>query len=168
MQDEGRARQIVILDCDVHQGNGTAAIFAGDPTVYTFSIHGEKNFPYHKECSSLDIPLPDGTRDDAYLQALQDGLERSLDAAGADIAIYLAGADPFEGDKLGRLALSKHGLAERDRLVFTACRRRGLPVAVTMAGGYAKDINDTAEIHLHTVRIAVQFSKNGVQPDDHL
>ncbi len=161
MQAEGRAGRIVIIDCDVHQGNGTAAIFAGDPTVFTFSIHGEKNFPYHKETSDLDIALPDGTGDVTYLDALQDGLSQSLNAANADLAIYLAGADPFAGDRLGRLALSKAGLLERDRMVFSDCTRLGLPVAITMAGGYAKDVGDIADIHFQTVTLALEFARNG-------
>jgi acetoin utilization deacetylase AcuC-like enzyme len=162
MQEEGRVHRVVILDCDVHQGNGTAAIFSGDQSVFTLSIHGEKNFPYHKEQSSLDIALPDGTGDEAYLERLDDGLQRSLEEAHPDLAIYLAGADPYVHDRLGRLSLSKNGLAERDRRVFAACFSRGLPVAVTMSGGYAKDVKDTVDIHFQTVRLAVQFSKNGV------
>jgi acetoin utilization deacetylase AcuC-like enzyme len=154
MQAEGRARRIVIIDCDVHQGNGTAAIFAGDSSVFTFSIHGAKNFPLHKERSDLDLELPDGTADGDYLDALEIGVERALAMACADLAIYLAGADPYIGDTLGRLALTKAGLAARDRLVFDHCRRAGLPVAAVMAGGYAKDILDTAEIQFETVRIA--------------
>lgn len=154
MQSEGRARQIVVLDCDVHQGNGTAAIFSGDPTVFTFSIHGAKNFPFHKERSDLDIELPDGADDEAYLEVLAQAARRALDLARADLAIYLAGADPFVGDTLGRLALTKAGLAARDRLVFDLCRRAGLPVAVVMGGGYARDIRDTVEIQLTTVKIA--------------
>ena len=130
--------RIVIIDCDVHQGNGTAAIFAGDPSVFTFSIHGAKNFPLHKERSDLDVELPDKTEDATYLETLEIGLERSLALAGADLAIYLAGADPYAGDTLGRLALTKAGLAARDRLVFDQCRRAGLPVAVVMGGGYAR------------------------------
>ena len=161
MQAEEGLRRIAILDCDVHQGNGTAAIFSSDPTVYTFSIHGAKNFPYHKERSSLDIALPDGTGDGAYLAALQEGLQRSLEAAQAELGIYLAGADPYADDRLGRLSMSKAGLLERDRLVFSACARMKLPVAVAMAGGYSKDMNDTADIHFQTVRLAVEFSKNG-------
>ncbi len=161
MQAEGRAGRIVIIDCDVHQGNGTAAIFSGDPTVFTFSIHGEKNFPYHKETSDLDIALPDGTGDVTYLDALQDGLSQSLNAANADLAIYLAGADPFAGDRLGRLSLSKAGLADRDRMVLSACARLGLPIAITMAGGYAKDVGDIADIHFQTVTLALEFARNG-------
>lgn len=156
LQAEGLARRIVILDCDVHQGNGSAAIFADDPSVFTFSIHGAKNFPYHKERSNLDIALPDGTGDEPYLEALQYGLTQSIHHAHADIAIYLAGADPFVGDRLGRLALSKEGLQTRDQMVFSACQQAGIPVAITMSGGYARNIADTAEIHFHTVEIALQ------------
>jgi acetoin utilization deacetylase AcuC-like enzyme len=154
MQAEGRARRIVIVDCDVHQGDGTAAIFAGDSSVFTFSIHGAKNFPLRKERSNLDVELPDHTPDADYLDVLEVGLERSLALACADLAIYIAGADPFVGDSLGRLALSKDGLAARDRLVFDACRGAELPVAVVMGGGYARDIRDTVAIQLETVRIA--------------
>jgi acetoin utilization deacetylase AcuC-like enzyme len=108
--------------------------------------------------------LPDGTGDGTYLDALQDGLKRSLQASRADLAIYLAGADPFTGDRLGRLSLSKAGLVERDRLVFTACAQQGLPIAVTMSGGYAKDATDIADIHFQTIRMALEFSKNGTIP----
>jgi acetoin utilization deacetylase AcuC-like enzyme len=156
MQAEGRARRVVILDCDVHQGNGTAAIFSGDSSVFTFSIHGEKNFPFHKEPSDLDIALPDGTGDEAYLEALEWGLEKSLSNAQANLAIYLAGADPFSGDRLGRMALSKPGLAERDRRVLERCLQAGLPVAVTMSGGYARNIEDIVDIHTTTLHIAMQ------------
>jgi len=156
LQAEGWARRIVIIDCDVHQGNGTAAIFAGDPSVFTFSIHGAKNFPLHKERSDLDVELPDGTEDTAYLETLEIGVEHALALAAADLAIYLAGADPYAGDTLGRLALTKAGLAARDRLVFDRCRDAGLPVAVVMGGGYARDVRDTVEIQLETVKIAAE------------
>ncbi|MBI2312638.1 MAG: histone deacetylase [Betaproteobacteria bacterium] len=155
MQAEGRARRVVILDCDVHQGNGTAAIFARDETVFTFSIHAARNFPFRKEASDLDLALPDGTTDGAYLDALERGLAEAFRRARADLAIYLAGADPYADDRLGRLALTKQGLAERDRMVLCACRRGGIPVAVTMAGGYARDIEDTVDIHFQTVRTAI-------------
>jgi acetoin utilization deacetylase AcuC-like enzyme len=158
LQAEGRVRRVVILDCDVHQGDGTAAIFAADPTVFTFSIHGARNYPLHKPPSDLDVGLEDGTGDAAYLDALDRGVQQALERAGAELAIYLAGADPFAGDRLGRLALSKHGLAERDRLVFQRCRAAGLPVAVTMAGGYGRDVEDTVEIHLRTVCEAIPLS----------
>jgi acetoin utilization deacetylase AcuC-like enzyme len=158
MQAESRSARVAILDCDVHQGNGTAAIFAGDPTVFTFSIHGAKNYPFFKERSDLDIALEDGAGDEAYLEALQAGLQRALDFSRPDLAIYLAGADPLRGDRLGRLALSQAGLAGRDRLVFEACRRAGLPAAVTMAGGYGRQVEETVAVHFQTVRLAVQFA----------
>jgi acetoin utilization deacetylase AcuC-like enzyme len=158
MQAEGLVRRVVIIDCDVHQGNGTAAIFAGDPTVYTFSIHGANNFPFRKERSDLDIELPDGAGDDAYLHALERGLFHALSASQADLAIYLAGADPHEGDRLGRLKLTKGGLEARDRLVLGHLRDAGVPVAVAMAGGYGHDLDDTVEIHFNTVRVAAELS----------
>jgi acetoin utilization deacetylase AcuC-like enzyme len=157
MQAEGRARRVVVLDCDVHQGNGTAAIFRDDPTVFTFSIHGAKNFPLRKEVSDLDIDLPDGCRDAEYLEALERGVSVALERARADLAIYLAGADPYEDDRLGRLKLTKQGLAERDRLVLGCCRAAGLPVAVTMAGGYPRRVEDAVAIHFQTVRLAAEM-----------
>jgi acetoin utilization deacetylase AcuC-like enzyme len=156
VQAEGRAGRVVVLDCDVHQGNGTAAIFRDDPTVFTFSIHGAKNFPLRKEASDLDVGLPDGCGDAEYLEALARGLGVALERARADLAIYLAGADPFEDDRLGRLKLTKQGLAERDRLVFGRCRAAGLPVAVTMAGGYPRRVEDAVDIHFQTVRLAAE------------
>ncbi len=156
MQAEGRVRRVVILDCDVHQGNGTAAIFRGDDTVFTFSIHGAGNFPYRKEPGDLDIALPDGTGNDAYLEALDRGLAASIERARADLAIYLSGADAHERDRYGRLRLTKPGLEERDRRVFEACESAGLPIAVAMAGGYGKQIEDTVDVHVATVREAVQ------------
>lgn len=154
MQREGRCRRVVILDCDVHQGNGTAEILADDPTVFTFSIHGAKNFPLRKFPSDLDIDLPDETGDAAYLAALAVGVQTALERARADFAIYLAGADPYKGDRLGRLKLTMAGLAERDRLVLDACRVAGLPVALTMAGGYARTIADTVAIQVNTIATA--------------
>ena len=151
LQAGSLARRVVIIDTDVHQGNGTAAIFADDPTVFTFSIHGRNNFPFHKEKSDLDVELEDGTADETYLSALSDGLDRALAAAGADLALFVSGADAHEGDRLGRLAGSRPGLLARDRLVFERCGRAGLPVAVVMAGGYGRDVNETVEVHLQTV-----------------
>lgn len=161
MQAEGRARRVVVLDCDVHQGNGTAAILADDPTIFTFSIHGAKNFPFRKIKSDLDIDLEDDTGDAVYLEMLEVGVERALALSHADLAIYLAGADPFSGDRLGRLGLSKAGLAQRDRLVLEMCRRRGLPVAITMAGGYARNVADIVDIHAQTIRIAAEMQRAG-------
>ncbi len=160
MQVERHAQRIVVLDCDVHQGNGTAALAAGDPTIFTFSIHNEQNFPLHKVPSDLDIGLDDGTGNAEYLEALEQGLRRTLDLAEADLAIYLAGADPHEGDLWGRLALTKQGLAERDRLVLERCWQMDLPVTTVMAGGYGRNVEDTVEIHLQTVRIAAEMAPN--------
>ncbi|MGA8053775.1 MAG: histone deacetylase, partial [Burkholderiales bacterium] len=159
LQAEGRVERVLVVDCDVHQGNGTAAIFREDQSVFTFSIHGANNFPFRKEASDLDIELRDGTTDHPYLDALACGLDQAIDRAAADLVIYLAGADPFIGDRLGRLALTKQGLLDRDRLVFERCERAGLPVAVTMAGGYGQDIDDTVEIHLATIETAAWFCR---------
>jgi acetoin utilization deacetylase AcuC-like enzyme len=157
VQAAGLAERVVVIDTDVHQGNGTAAILRGDPTAFTFSIHGAKNFPFHKEESDLDAPLPDGAGDTEFLATLERGLEAALDAADAYLAIYLAGADPFEGDRFGRLSVTKSGLAERDRIVLEACRERGIPVAVTMAGGYAKEVGDTVDVHFQSVSRAADL-----------
>jgi acetoin utilization deacetylase AcuC-like enzyme len=158
MQAEGRARRVIVIDCDVHQGNGTAEILAGDPTIFTFSIHGARNFPFHKARSDLDIELDDDTGDDAYLDALEHGLNRALPLANADLAIYLAGADPYLDDRLGRLKVSKAGLLERDRMVFAACHTAGLPIAIAMAGGYARNVEDTVEIHYQTIALAIWYA----------
>jgi len=157
VQAAGLADRVVVIDTDVHQGNGSAAILHRDPTVFTFSIHGAKNFPFNKEESDLDTPLPDGADDTAFLHALETGLETALDAAGAELAIYLAGADPFEGDRLGRLCVTKSGLAERDRIVLKTCKERGIPVAVTMAGGYAREVDDTVDVHFQSIRRAAEL-----------
>ncbi len=157
MQREGRIKRVIIIDCDVHQGNGTAVIFQNDPTVFTFSLHGGRNFPFRKEHSDLDLELPDGTGDELYLETLDQGLTRALDQADAELAIYLAGADPYVGDRLGRLAVSKAGLAARDRLVFEHCAHHGLGVAVVMAGGYAQPISDIVDIHFHSVALAARY-----------
>ena len=157
VQAGGLVERVVVVDTDVHQGNGTAAILHGDPSVFTFSIHGAKNFPFHKEESDLDVALPDGADDSEFLDALEDGLERSLEESRAELAIYLAGADPYEDDRLGRLSVTKEGLAERDRLVLESCRERGLPVAVTMAGGYARDVEDTVDIHFQSIERAARL-----------
>ncbi len=157
MQAEDLAEKILVIDCDVHQGNGTAAILKNDPTIFTFSIHGKKNFPYHKEASDLDIDLDDQTDDTAYLSALEKGLGESIPKSGADLVIYLAGADPYKADRFGRLSMTKDGLAQRDALVFQHCRRAGLPVAVTLAGGYAPQVQDTVDINFQTILAALKF-----------
>jgi acetoin utilization deacetylase AcuC-like enzyme len=148
----------------VHQGNGTARILRGDPSVFTFSIHGAKNFPFHKEESDLDAPLPDGADDTEFLSTLESNLEKALEAAHADLAIYLAGADPFEGDRLGRLSVTKRGLAERDMMVLEACRDRDIPVAVTMAGGYARKVEDTVNVHFQSIKRAADLLESGAAP----
>ncbi len=154
MQAEGRVERVLIVDCDVHQGNGTANILRGDDSIFTFSIHGARNYPFDKEESDLDIELPDGCSDAAYLLQLAHGLDTAFDLARPDLVIYLAGADPYQDDRLGRLSLSFDGLAERDRHVFTRCREHGTPAAIAMAGGYARNIDDTVRIHATTIRLA--------------
>jgi acetoin utilization deacetylase AcuC-like enzyme len=155
MQAEGLAENILILDCDVYQGDGTAAITRDDPSIFTFSIHGKNNFPYNKETSDLDIEMENGTEDRSYLGALENGLTASTQRFNADLVIYLAGADPYRKDRYGRLSLTKAGLAQRDRLVLEHLKESGLPVAVTMAGGYAPDILDIVDIHIQTIEIAL-------------
>jgi len=154
LQREGRIARAAIVDLDVHQGNGTHAIFANDASVFTFSMHGARNYPFARVAGDLDIDLPDGTEDDAYLAALAEALPRVLADSRPDLVVYLAGADPLFTDALGRLALTPHGLARRDAMVLDRCREVGIPVAVTIAGGYARDIADTVSAHLQTVRIA--------------
>jgi acetoin utilization deacetylase AcuC-like enzyme len=150
-----RARKLIqraaIVDCDVHQGNGTATIFAGDPDTFTFSMHGANNYPLFKASSTLDVELPDGTSDADYLEALATHLPRVF-RANPEIVFYLAGADPYRGDKLGRLALSIDGLRRRDAYVLRECYDREVPIVTVMSGGYGKDINDTVEIHCNTIR----------------
>ena len=170
VQAAGLVERVVVIDTDVHQGNGTAEILHRDPTVFTFSVHGAKNFPFRKEESDLDAPLPDGAGDAEFLATLERGLEAALDAANADLAIYLAGADPFEGDRLGRLSVTKSGLAERDRLVLQTCRARGIPVAVTMAGGYANEVEDSVDVHFQSIRRAADLMERtaGRSKETHL
>jgi len=158
LQAERLVERALIIDTDVHQGNGTASIFAEDPTVFTFSIHGAKNFPFRKECSDLDIALPDGAGDAEYLGALEEALEQLKDIP-ADFAIFQSGADPYTNDKLGRLALSKEGLKRRDTMVFRWLADRRLSAAVTMGGGYAPEVEDIVDIHFQTVRAAFYFSR---------
>ncbi|MBT9521988.1 MAG: histone deacetylase [Dechloromonas sp.] len=154
MQAEGRVDRVLIVDCDVHQGNGTASILRGDESIFTFSIHGARNFPFDKEQSDLDIELPDGCSDAAYLRQLAHGLDTAFDLSRPDLVIYLAGADPYHDDRLGRLGLSFEGLAERDRMVFNKALVHRAPVAIAMAGGYARQINDTVSIHRQTILLA--------------
>ncbi|MBI2305794.1 MAG: histone deacetylase [Rhodocyclales bacterium] len=154
MLAERRVGRVAVIDCDVHQGNGTATILAGDKRVFTFSIHGARNFPFEKAQSDLDIELADDTGDADYLAALDAGLAETFARCRPELVIYLAGADPYAGDRLGRLSLSFAGLAERDARVLGSCRERGIPAALAMAGGYAEPIADTVTIHATTIRTA--------------
>ena len=149
--------QVAVVDLDVHQGNGTAHIFRADPSVFTLSIHGEKNFPFRKEDSTLDIALPDGCTDGPYLEALEQALLTLESQFSPGLVIYLAGADPFEGDRLGRLKLTTDGLLTRDRLVFDWCFARRIPVVFVMGGGYGVQIEDTVGVQLNTYRIGLEY-----------
>jgi len=154
MQAEAGLARVAIVDCDVHQGNGTAAIFAGDDSVFTFSIHGARNFPFAKEASDLDVELADGTADDEYLWHLERALDETLERARPQLVFYLAGADPYEDDRLGRLKLTQRGLLARDERVLATLEARRIPVAIAMAGGYARNIDDSVAIHARTVQAA--------------
>ena len=149
--------QVAIVDLDVHQGNGTASIFRDDPTVFTLSLHGQKNFPFRKEASDLDVELPDGCGDAEYLHALEGALDELERRFTPQLVIYLAGADPHEGDRLGRLKLTWDGLEARDRRVFDWAWQRGLPLAFAMAGGYGHRIEDTVQAQVNTFRVAAQY-----------
>src|SRR3712207_6769402 len=157
LKRDGLIRRAAVVDLDVHQGNGTHAIFAGDPSVFTFSMHGGRNYPFSKVAGCMDVELEDGTGDDEYLERLAEALPGVLAAAAPDLVVYLAGADPHVGDRLGRLALSLDGLARRDAAVIATCRDVGIPVAITIAGGYGRDIAETVEAHVNTVRVARGF-----------
>ncbi len=154
LQAEGRIARAAVVDLDVHQGNGTAALFADDPSVFTFSMHGQHNFPFRKQRSTLDVGLEDGTGDEAYLDALYRHLARVLDAAQPELVYYQAGVDPLAGDTLGRLSLSLGGLEARDRFVFESARHRELPLVVTLGGGYARPLARTVAAHVGTYRAA--------------
>lgn len=151
------AKKILVIDLDVHQGNGTAEIFAREPRVFTFSMHGAKNYPHRKERSDLDIGLPDGTEDAAYLSILRNTLPALMDAVQPDLAFYQSGVDVLATDKLGRLNLSMAGCKERDRIVLDTCRRYGVPVAVSMGGGYSERLSCIIEAHANTYRLAQEI-----------
>lgn len=157
LQQEGAVRHTAVFDCDVHQGDGTAAMAANDPTLFTLSIHGAHNFPFAKQKSNLDIPLPDGTTDRAYLAAVRRSLRYVVRQVQPDLLFYIAGADPYQGDALGRLAVTAVGLRQRDRHVLVTCRRYGLPVVVLMGGGYARPISRTVELNVRTISEAVRL-----------
>jgi acetoin utilization deacetylase AcuC-like enzyme len=152
-----RALQVAVIDLDVHQGNGTAHIFRDDPSVYTLSLHGEKNFPFRKEASDLDVPLPDGCADAQYLAALEQALHSLEWDITPDFVIYLAGADPFEGDRLGRLKITAQGLEARDRHVMDWCFRRRIPLVFAMGGGYGVKIEETVSVQCTTYRVAMEY-----------
>lgn len=154
LQGQRRIRRAAVIDCDVHQGNGTAAMFQDDPDVLTFSIHGANNYPYCQVPSTMDIALPDGTPDDAYMEAVEGHLPNLLRTFQPELVLYVAGVDPYRGDRLGRLKLSLKGLEQRDAFVLGLCRAWRVPVAVTFAGGYAVNVDDAVEAHCQTVRVA--------------
>jgi acetoin utilization deacetylase AcuC-like enzyme len=156
IQRDHAIERVLICDLDVHQGNGTASILANDDSIFTFSMHGERNYPIRKETSDLDVEMPDGCDDDAYMSALEKHLPQIMNTFKPQAMIYLAGADPFAGDRLGRLKLTKAGLTARDRFVLQCGRDNTLPVAVTMAGGYAHNLADIVDIHFNTVRTAFE------------
>lgn len=149
-----RVLQVAVVDLDVHQGNGTADIFAHDKSVFTLSMHGEKNFPFRKAASDLDVALPDGCTDETYLEALSRTLQEMSDRCAPDLVFYLAGADPHEGDRLGRLHLSFEGLRQRDQMVFAWAKDRRIPLAMAMAGGYGRDITDTVQVQINSFALA--------------
>ncbi len=154
LQSEGAIARAMVVDTDVHQGNGTAVIFGGDPNVYTLSIHQERNYPHPKPLSTVDINLPDGTGDEEYLAILEDHLDDAFSEFSAELLFYVAGADPYIEDQLGGLALTMPGLARRDALVFDYARRHKVPVAIVLAGGYARRVEDTVKIHAATMLAA--------------
>ena len=151
--------KVAIIDLDVHQGNGTASILENDASIFTLSIHGDNNFPFTKETSDLDIGLPDGTGDKSYLAALHQGLEILERRFKPDFIIYLAGADPHEGDRLGKLSITKNGMCQRDECVFQFALDRQIPIAFSMAGGYGKEIQSTVDIHFQTIQTALQYQQ---------
>ena len=151
--------KIAIIDLDVHQGDGTASIFQDDPTIFTLSLHGARNYPFNKQQSSLDVPLSDGCQDEAYLEALAAALEQVKARFEPQFVLYLAGADPHESDRLGRLKVTKAGMATRDLMVMQYTQSQSCPMAIMMAGGYSTDVNQIVEIHLQTVRLAAAQCK---------
>ena len=158
--------RVAVIDLDVHQGNGTAAILGRDSSCFTLSLHGEKNFPFRREDSHLDIGLPDGCGDDEYLKILQHALIELERCFTPELIIYLAGADPHEGDRLGRLKLTMHGMAERDRLVLGFARELRCPIAIAMAGGYGRNIQTTVDVHHQTIQLALQYHQQ-INPKVH-
>jgi acetoin utilization deacetylase AcuC-like enzyme len=159
LQADGAAKKAMVVDTDVHHGNGTAAIFQNDPTVFTISIHQENNYPAHKPPSSIDLNMADRADDDEYLGVLIPTVQQALDEFQPEIVFYVGGADPYCEDQLGGLSLTKEGLKQRDRQVFEEARRRGTPVATTLAGGYARRVEDTVRIHVNTILAAQEVAE---------
>ena len=159
LQADGAVRRAIVVDTDVHHGNGTAAIFRNDPAVFTISIHQENNYPAHKPPSSIDLNMVDRADDDEYLSVLIPAVQKALDEFQPEILFYVGGADPYCEDQLGGLSLTKEGLKQRDRQIFEEVRRRGIPVATTLAGGYARRVEDTIRIHLNTILAAQEVAE---------
>jgi acetoin utilization deacetylase AcuC-like enzyme len=165
LRTDGLAERAIVVDCDVHQGDGTAQMLGPDPGAFTLSLHGARNYPFQRFPSDLDVDLASGTGDDRYLLALDEALDHSIPLARADFAFYLAGADPWEGDRLGRLSLTKAGLLARDELVLDRLRAEGMPVCVVLAGGYAPDVRDTVDINAATAgAVAARLDLRRVLP----
>jgi acetoin utilization deacetylase AcuC-like enzyme len=168
LQADGAIRKAMVVDTDVHHGNGTAAIFQKDPSVFTISIHQENNYPAHKPPSSIDLNMMDRADDDEYMGVLVPAVQKALDEFRPELLFYIGGADPFCEDQLGGLSLTKNGLKERDRCVFEEARRRGIPVATALAGGYARRVEDTVRIHVNTILaardVAQEFPAKAVSP----
>ena len=158
LRSEGRVGRVLVVDVDVHQGDGTHALLAGDAASFTLSVNGFRNYPFRRVPGDVDVDLPDGTGDDAYLEALERALPDALRRARPELCFVLAGADPFEGDRLGRLALTKEGLGERDTLIRDTVTAAGVPICLTLAGGYAEDIRDTVDINVNTLRVFTRVS----------
>jgi len=163
LQADGAVKKAMVVDTDVHHGNGTAAIFQNDPTVFTLSIHQENNYPAHKPPSSIDLNLADRADNDEYLGVLIPAMRQALDDFRPDILFYVGGADPYCEDQLGGLALTKEGLKQRDRQVFEEARRRRIPVVTTLAGGYARRVEDTVRIHVNTILAAQEVAEKHPQ-----
>jgi acetoin utilization deacetylase AcuC-like enzyme len=164
LRAEAGVRRALVVDCDVHQGDGTADLLAGDPDSFALSLHGERNYPFQRIASDLDVDVPSGTGDDRYLEALAEALDHAIPTADAELAFYLAGADPWQGDRLGRLALTKAGLLARDELVLDRLRAAGAAVCVVLAGGYAEDVRDTVDINAATVAAVTRRRQRRVEP----
>ena len=164
LRADGDAGRVLILDLDVHQGDGNAELYAADPDTVVVSVHGARNYPFTRPPSDLDVDLPDGTGDDGYLAALDEALAFALERGPYDFAVLIAGADPYAGDALGRLALTPEGLAERDRRAVTALRDAGIPVCVTLAGGYGQPLEATAAIHAATIAVAAELTRLADRP----